>query len=99
MPRLSNQKKERIKEQILLFLFSSFPKQFFTSDIAREIARDEEYIKKLLLELESKDLVVKINRNPEGILYEKRLRWRISNKAYSVYNSLQSNKSNIIMPE
>lgn len=89
MPTLSKEKKERIEEQILLFLFTSFPKQLFTVDIAREVARDEEFIKKILTELELKDLVVKIKKNSEGINYERRLRWRISNKAYVIYQNFQ----------
>ena len=47
MPTISNQKKEKISEQILLHLYSIFPKQIFTSEIAEELARDEEFIKKL----------------------------------------------------
>jgi len=93
MPTISKEKKDRIGEQVLLFLFSSFPKQLFTVDVAREIARDEEFIKKILIELESKDLVVKINKNPEGINYERRLRWRISNKAYAIYDNFQKTPS------
>ena len=97
MPRISKQKLEKIQEQILFHLYSTFPKQIFTADIARELARDEEFIKKLLLELEKKQLVVKINQNPSGIQYSRRLRWRISNKAYEVYSKMQknSNKYNI----
>jgi predicted transcriptional regulator with HTH domain len=91
MPRLSNKKLEKIQEQILFYLYSIFPKQIFTVDIAREIARDEEFTKKMLLDLEKKGLLVKIDKNEEGIKYEKRLRWRISNSAYEIYNSHQKN--------
>ena len=89
MPRISNQKKERISEQILLYLYSIFPKQIFTSDIAKEIARDEEFIKDLLNNLEKKDLVRKVDKNFNGIKYSRRLRWRISNKAYEIYKKYQ----------
>lgn len=86
MPRISKGKKERIQEQILQFLFQIFPKQVFTSDIAVEIARDEEFIKVLLQDLEKRELVVKVDKNPEGINYLKRARWRISNKIYDLYS-------------
>lgn len=89
MPTISQQKKEKIEEQILFYLFSSFPKQIYTSIIAKELARDEEFTKKLLLDLEKKELVIKINKNPEGFTYTKRLRWRISNKAYEIYSKHQ----------
>jgi len=35
--RLSKNKKDKIAEQILSYLYHSFPKQPFTAEIAREI--------------------------------------------------------------
>ena len=89
MPTISEQKKEKISEQILHYLFGIFPKQVFTSEIARELARDEEFTKILLQELEKKQLIIKIDKNPEGIQYSRRLRWRISNKSYDIYKKAQ----------
>lgn len=89
MPKISKDKREKIKEQILYFLFLSFPKQLFTSDIAKEIARDEEFTKKILFELEEKGLVTKINKNSKGVIFRSRIRWRISQKAYAVYKKQQ----------
>jgi len=88
MPKISDNKKEKISEQILYYLYSIFPKQIFTSEIAKELARDEEFIKSMLKDLEKKDLVIKINKNPKGIQYSRRLRWRISNKTYEIYKQL-----------
>ena len=67
MPKISQQKIEKISEQILSHLFTIFPKQIFTSEIAKESARDEEFTKKLLEELEKKELIIKINKNPQGV--------------------------------
>ena len=89
MPKISEQKIEKISEQILSHLFTIFPKQIFTSEIAKEIARDEEFVKKLLKELEKKELVIKINKNPQGFQYLRRERWRISNKAHKIYKQHQ----------
>jgi len=89
MPKISKQKLEKISEQILFYLFSSFPKQLFTSEIAKELARDEEFMKILLNELQKKDLVIKIDKNPKGYKYIRRSRWRISNKAYEIYKKSQ----------
>ncbi|MFA5484654.1 MAG: hypothetical protein WC260_00145 [Candidatus Pacearchaeota archaeon] len=89
MPRISESKKKKISEQILSYLFLISPKQVFTSNIAKELARDEEFIKKLLLDLNNKGLVVKINRNSLGQIYERRLRWRLSNKTYEAYKQMQ----------
>ncbi len=89
MPIISDQKKEKISEQILSYLYSIFPKQIFISEIAKELARDEEFIKYLLKDLEKKGLVIKIDKNSQGIKYSLRLRWRISNKAYEIYKKHQ----------
>jgi len=92
MPPISEEKKEKISEQILHHLFSASPEPQFTAKIAQEIARDEEFTKTLLLNLKEKQLITEINRNPKGILYIKRQRWRLSNKAFEVYNK-QSTQS------
>lgn len=87
--KISLSKKNKISEQILANLFENNPKLLFTSEIAHNLARDEEFIKKLLLDLHSKGLVNKITKNPQGINYLKRIRWKLSDKAYSVYKSKQ----------
>jgi predicted transcriptional regulator len=89
MPKISQQKIEKISEQILSYLFTIFPKQIFTAEIAKELARDEEFIKKLLKNLEKKELIIKINKNPQGFQYSRRERWRISNKAHKIYKQHQ----------
>jgi len=94
MPRISKEKKDRIAEQILHYLFSISPESKFTSEISKEIARDEEFIKSLLIELSKKGLVVEINKNPRGIEYSKRQRWRLSNKAFDVYKRHQTTQNN-----
>ena len=85
MPKISQQKKDKIQEQVLHHLFEIFPQQVFTTDIARELARDEEFIKTMLFELLKKELVARIDKNPKGIKYSRRLRWRLSNKAHQIY--------------
>ena len=92
MPKISNKKKEKIQEQILYLLYYSFPKQIFTSDISQELARDEEFIKKLLLDLEKKQMITRISKNSKGELFIRRIRWRISNKIYEIYKRSQPKK-------
>ncbi len=87
--KISNEKKERIFEQILAYLYSINPKPVFTVSIAREIIRDEEFTKKLLIELKKKDLVIEIKKNPKGKNYLKRSRWRLSDKIYELYSQRQ----------
>ena len=56
--KISDKKIQKIFEQILYYLYSINPKATYTSYIAEEIARDEEFVKKLLFELKSKNLII-----------------------------------------
>jgi len=85
--KISKQKQEKISEQILALLYPLFPKSMFTSHIAREIARDEEFTKRILLNLKNKGLVVEIKKNMKGEQYLKRIRWRLSNLTFEAYKS------------
>jgi hypothetical protein len=86
---ISKEKREKISEQILAHLYLTNPKPAFTFHIAREIARDEEFVKTLLKEMKKKELVIEINKNPKGKEYLKRSRWKLSEKAYLLYNQKQ----------
>jgi len=87
--KISEKKREKISEQILMLLYSISPKSFFTAQIAEEIARDEEFVKDLLFDLKKKNLVVEIKKNPKGIQYTRRSRWKLSDKVYQVYKHHQ----------
>lgn len=87
--KISKQKREKISEQILAYLFSISPQPSFTAHIAREIARDEEFIKKILLDLKTKRLVNEIKKNPKGIEYTKRSRWKLTDNIYQIYKRNQ----------
>ena len=87
--RISKEKRDKISEQILALLYSKSPQSIFTSQIAKEIARDEEFVKGLILELKKRNLVIGINKNPRGATYLKRMRWRLSDSAYEAYKNYQ----------
>ena len=89
MPPISKQKREKISEQILAHLFDNSPNAIFTSKIAQEVARDEEYTKSLLQDLEKNKLIVKVKKNQHGQDYVRRERWRLSNTAFIAYNNHQ----------
>jgi len=86
---LSKEKIEKISEQILAFLYSRSPLPLFTYHIAREIARDEEFVKRILNDLRSKGLIIEIKKNPEGVNYLKRSRWQLSDATYVSYKKHQ----------
>lgn len=85
--KISAKKKEKISEQILSYLYSVNPNSIFTSQIAEEIARDEEFVKNLLLNLKKRNLIIEIKKNPKGITYLRRSRWRLSDAAYNAYKN------------
>ena len=90
--KISEKKREKIFEQILALLYQNSPKSLFTSHIAQEIARDEEFMKKLLNELKIKKLIIEIKKNPDGIDYIKRSRWSLSDNTYKTYKEHQEPK-------
>ena len=86
--RLSKEKRDRIAEQILSHLYHEFPKTFFTAEISKILARDEEFVKSLMQELQDKKLVLCIRKNSQGQPYSRRCRWNLSPKAYDAYKQL-----------
>jgi len=91
--KISEEKKKKICEQILLYLFQENPKPLFTSYVAKEIARDEEFTKKLLLDLKDQKLILEITKNKEGVSYIRRSRWKLSPITYETYNKRQIKSS------
>ena len=89
MPKISIKKQEKIQEQILHYLFEISPEAHFTSKISEQIARDEEFTKSLLQDLQSKGLINQINKNQFGKQYQKRQRWSLSSQAYNIYSNKQ----------
>ena len=87
---ISEKNKQKISEQILAYLYSINPRAVFTVQIAQELARDEEFVKQLLIDLKEKGFVIDINKNSKGIPYLKRKRWQLSDKAYIAYKLSQS---------
>ena len=92
--KISQEKKEKISEQILALLYTNSPKSMYTSYIAKEMARDEEFTKGILQTLKKKKLVVEVKKNPNGTPYTKRARWTLSEAAYSAYRTHQKTNLN-----
>ena len=88
MPPISAEKRQKIKEAIVALLYHNMPKPMFTAEIARELARDEEFVKQLLLELQKQNIVRCITKNEKGKTYVRRQRWQLTLKAYEAYSKL-----------
>ena len=87
--RLSEEKRKKIAEQIIGLLYLQNTQPLFTSQIANDLVRDEEFIKTLLLELEQKQLIIRVEKNASGETYTRRVRWRIAPKVYNLYKQKQ----------
>ncbi len=87
---ISKEKKDKIAEQILAFLYQKNPLAQFTSYIAKEVARDEEFVKEILEGLKEKGLIVEIKKNPLGVAYSRRSRWKLSSGTYDFYRKIQN---------
>ena len=86
--KLSKVKRDKISEQILSLLYHQFPKSLFTAEIARELVRDEEFIKTIMFELKEKTLVTAIKKNSLGEVYSRRIRWALAPQAHKAYQSI-----------
>ncbi len=91
--KISKEKQDKICEQILAHLYYINPTLAFTSQIAKEIARDEEFVKKLLVYLKKQGLVVEVKKNSKGKLYSRRSRWRLSTASFKSYSRLNLAKN------
>ena len=87
--KISKEKKDKIAEQVLSILFHNFPNSQYNASISKELARDEEFIKSILLDLKDKKLVTEINKNSNGNTYLRRKRWMLSPQAYEAYKKAQ----------
>ncbi|MEM1577885.1 MAG: hypothetical protein QXM27_02665 [Candidatus Pacearchaeota archaeon] len=88
MSKISEEKIKKIKEEILALLFNKFPYSLFTAQIARELARDEEFIKKILFDLEKVGLVRRI-KEKNGKILSRKILWQLTEKAYFAYKNLK----------
>ncbi|MBU2634161.1 MAG: hypothetical protein KJ674_02865 [Nanoarchaeota archaeon] len=85
MSKLGKDKESRIKEQILEVLYNTFPKMFYTKELADEILRKDEFILKLLLELKRTGLLnIYEEKKGRGV----RRKWSMSQKVYEEYKKL-----------
>lgn len=84
--KLSKEKRDRISEQVLAFLYQSFPRAKFTAEVAKEIARDEEFVKNILFDLKDKNLVLAVKKNESGKDFIRRIRWQLSAPVYKAYD-------------
>ncbi len=88
MSKISEKKVEKIKENILSVLFDAGVRGMFTKQIGDEIARNDEFILRLLKELEKQKIIKQMNKTKKGTTFIRRKQWTLTNKAYDAYKKL-----------
>ena len=83
MSKLSEKKIEKIKNDVLFVLFENNLKPLYTKHIADELARDDEFVLRLLKGLEKNNLIKQVNKKDL-----RRKRWVIGDEAYKKYKEL-----------
>jgi len=81
MSKISEKKKDKIKGEILRVLYENFPSLLFTNKIAEEIARDNEFVLKLLNEMEDLKWVKKNKKIA-------RTKWGLTLDIYNQYGDM-----------
>ncbi len=88
MSKLSKKREERIKQDILSLLFERSPTALLTYSISEELCRDDEFTRRLLVELKSKGLVNEIKKSSKGEEYTRWRKWKLTNQAYKAYKQV-----------
>ena len=60
----------------------------FTKQIGDEIARNDEFVLRLLKELENQKIVKQMYKTKKGANFIRRKQWTLTNKAYNAYKNL-----------
>lgn len=88
MTRLSETTQKRLKDDIVSALYHS-KRSMFSNQIAKEICRDKELVKRLLAELEAMKVVEKVMKNKRGVSYKERNRWRLRPEVDKAFRQIQ----------
>lgn len=87
MVKLSETTIKFLEDDIISILYDKAPISMFTYDIAKELRRDKQFTKKILLGLSKKELVETVKKNKNGIEYKKRMKWRIPSRVLKAFEN------------
>ena len=87
MSKVSIEKEKKIKEEILRLLYENYPKMFYTKNIADDLIRNDEFILKLMKELNKDDLVINLKESKGNKIKRK---WGLNQGTYKEYKNLLS---------
>jgi len=85
MVRLSEKTIKLLEDDIISILYENSLNALFTNQIADELRRNNEFTKKLLLELKKEGLVEEVVKNKKGQEYLRNKKWRIPSKVLKAF--------------
>ncbi|MBI5228737.1 hypothetical protein HY991_01405 [Candidatus Micrarchaeota archaeon] len=86
MSKISEKTFNKIAESVLGLLYDKFPLSMSTVEIADELARDNEFIARVLKFLESKKYVERLEKSNSGVSYTKWMRWKLRKEIKARYD-------------
>ncbi len=87
MTRISKKREEKIKEEILSLLYENI-KGMSTYKISEEVLRDDEFVLRLLKEMNEKGIVKQVRKTGNGGEYKTKKMWGLSKEAFEAYKGL-----------
>lgn len=85
MSKISQEKIEKIKDEIIRILYEDYPQFKYTSQISNILLRDKEFILDLLKELKKLNLVISIEESKGKNVKRK---WSLNKITYEKYKEL-----------
>ena len=80
MPRISQNTRHRIAEQVLGLLLDNYPIPMTTREVAHELVRDKEFVRSLLEMLRGHGMVRTWGKK-SGTAYSRWLKWSLTDEA------------------
>ena len=87
MSSISNEKRERIKEELLRIIYENYPNFLYTYQIADLLIRDDEFVLNLLKQLKDKNLIFCLEESSGGNVKRK---WQLKREVYEQYKELSA---------
>ena len=87
MSKVSEEKREKLKEEVLRIIYEGYPSFLYTYQIAEHLIRDDEFILKLLKDLKEKNLLICLEESSGNNIKRK---WGLKEEIYEKYRELSA---------
>lgn len=87
MSKVSNEKREKLKEELLRIIYENYPGFLYTYQVAEFLIRDDEFVLDLLNELKNKNLIMCLEETSGDNIKRK---WGLKKEVYEKYRELST---------